>query len=247
VSVTEQRAALEPVRRYIGLLVAFLAAITCTFGNLAAYGQTNVKRLMAYSTISHAGYMMMPVAAAMFLAGSHPANAAAALAVVAVYTGLYLFMNLGAFAIIAFLRNTLRSEEIADYAGLVRRSPGVVICFATIMFSLIGLPPLAGFVAKFLVFSSLVDAMSVNVGGSTMLTLLVIGGLNTVVSLFYYVRVVKVMTLDPEPEHRPPAQFSMVSLPGAFIAAMTVPVVALGIWWNGVNEILRAATERLLN
>ncbi len=244
-SLTVERTALEPVRRYIGLLVAFLAAITTTFGNLSAYGQTNIKRLMAYSTISHAGYMMMPVSAAMFLAGEHPDAAAKALAVVAVYTGLYLFMNLGAFAIIAFLRNALRTEEIADYAGLVRRSPGVVICFGTILFSLIGLPPLAGFVAKFLVFSSLVDAMSSDVAHNTMLALLIIGGLNTVVSLFYYVRVIKVMTIDPEPEHRPPAQFSMVSLPGAFIAAMTVPVLALGIWWNGINEILRAATQRL--
>src|SRR5262249_45332049 len=121
-SLAEQRTALEPVRRYIGLLVAFLAAITCTFGNLAAYGQTNIKRLMAYSPISHAGYMMMPVAAAILMAGSHPDAASRALAVVGVYAALYLFMNLGAFAIIAFLRNALRTEEIAGYAGLVRRS-----------------------------------------------------------------------------------------------------------------------------
>ncbi len=116
------------MRRYIALLVALIAAVTCTFGNLAAYGQTNIKRLMAYSTIAHAGYIMMPIAAAVALSGSNPAAARYAYCAVPFYVGLYLFMNLGAFAIIAFLRNTTRSEEIADWAGLVRLSPGVVVC-----------------------------------------------------------------------------------------------------------------------
>ncbi len=80
---------------------AFLAAITCTFGNLAAYGQTNIKRLLAYSTIAHAGYMMMPIAAGLVLAGKNPAAAEAAFAAVPFYAGVYLFMNLGAFAIVA--------------------------------------------------------------------------------------------------------------------------------------------------
>ena len=119
--------ALAPVRNFMAVLVAFLAAITCTFGNLAAYGQTNIKRLLAYSTIAHAGYMMMPVAAGLVLAGKNPAAAEAAFAAVPFYAGVYLFMNLGAFAIVALLRNSLRSEEIADYAGLVRISPGLVI------------------------------------------------------------------------------------------------------------------------
>ena len=74
------------------------------------------------------------------------------MAALAFYVGVYLFMNLGAFAVVAFLRNAMRSEEIADYAGLIRRSPVVVVCFRSILFSLIGLPPLAGFVGKLLIF-----------------------------------------------------------------------------------------------
>src|SRR4030095_8761778 len=119
---------------------------TCTFGNLAAYGQTNIKRLLAYSTIAHAGYMMMPVAAVVAMAGIDNAGAARGIARLAIYIAVYLFMNLGAFAVVAFLRNAMRSEEIADYAGLVRRCPLTVVCFSIILFCLVGLPPLSGFI-----------------------------------------------------------------------------------------------------
>ena len=112
------------MRHYICTLIALLAAVTCTFGNLAAYGQTNMKRLLAYSTIAHAGYMMMPVAAAVALVGTNLAEARMAVAALVVYIGIYLFMNLAAFAIVAFLRNAIGSEEIADYAGLVRTLAG---------------------------------------------------------------------------------------------------------------------------
>ena len=107
-----------------------------TAGDLAAYGQTNIKRLLAYSTIAHAGYMMMPVAALMVLVPLQPSAAQDAVSAIAIYIGVYLFMNLGAFAIVAFLRNAMRSEEIADYAGLIRRCPVTVICFSLILFGL---------------------------------------------------------------------------------------------------------------
>ncbi|MFH1264140.1 MAG: NADH-quinone oxidoreductase subunit N, partial [Planctomycetota bacterium] len=180
---------LEPARQYLVGLIGLLAVVTCTFGNLAAYGQTNMKRLLAYSTIAHAGYMMMPVAAAVALIGEGdlgPIKAQTAIAALAFYIAIYLFMNLGAFAAVAFLRNVLKSEQIDDYAGLVRRSPGLTVCLALILFSLLGLPPLAGFAAKFSIFYALFDAR--------LLGLLAIGVLNTVLSLFYYLRVVKVMT-----------------------------------------------------
>ena len=238
--------ALTPVRSFMAVLVAFLAAITCTFGNLAAYGQTNIKRLLAYSTIAHAGYMMMPVAAGLVLAGKNPAAAEAAFAAVPFYAGVYLFMNLGAFAIVALLRNALRSEEIADYAGLVRNSPGLVIALGCIMFSLVGMPPLAGFAGKLVIFSSLVDAINFDAARGMMITLLVIGGLNTALSLFYYLRVVKVMTFEPEPEQRPPFAFSLVSLPGAYIVAITAPVLFLGLWWNDLYSWAAVATAHLL-
>ena len=122
------------------VMLSLLAAVTCTFGNLAAYGQTNIKRMLAYSTIAHAGYMIMPVAAALALLGDNPQAARAAIAAMAFYMFVYLFMNLGAFAGVAFLRNATGSEEIADYAGLMRRSPGMAICLSLVLFSLIGLP-----------------------------------------------------------------------------------------------------------
>jgi len=230
-------AALQPAREFMAGLIMLLAAVTCTFGNLAAYGQTNIKRLLAYSTIAHAGYMMMPVAAAVVLMGRGKEDAAAAVASMALYIAVYLFMNLGAFAVAAFLRNKLGSEEIADYAGLVRRSPGVAVCFAVILFSLVGLPPLAGFSAKFAVFSYVFDA--------NLLALLFIGVLNTVLSLFYYVRIVKTMMLDEEPPGRPAATIPLLSGPGVYCAAVTLPLLVIFVWWGGLFELASAAAGML--
>jgi NADH-quinone oxidoreductase subunit N len=238
--------ALSPVRAFILLLVAVISAVTCTFGNLAAYGQTNIKRLMAYSTIAHAGYMMMPVAAAVAIASQSTVRAEQAIAAIPFYVAIYLFMNLGAFAIIAFLRNDLRTEQIDDYAGLIRRSPGIVVCFSLILFSLVGLPPLAGFSGKYVIFASLVDAMSVPAARLTMIALLVIGGLNTALSLFYYIRVVKVMTLNEERDARVPGHFSLASIRGAFVALIALPILVLGVFWNELYRLSEEATRHLL-
>jgi len=232
---TRLTAALDPVRKYLVGLIALIAAITCTFGNLAAYGQTNIKRLLAYSTIAHAGYMMMAVAAAVALIGDDSPGGGDAIAALAFYVAVYLFMNLGAFAAVAFLRNALQSEAIDDYAGLVRTSPGLAVCLAIILFSLVGLPPLAGFAAKFAIFSALVDAR--------LIALLVIGGLNTVLSLFYYLRVVKVVLLAPMPEDRPAPEIPLSSTAGAYCAALTAPVLLLGVWWGGLFEWTRWAAS----
>jgi NADH-quinone oxidoreductase subunit N len=234
-----QPTVLERSRDYIVGIISLLAAITCTFGNLAAYAQTNIKRLFAYSTIAHAGYMMMPAAAAVALIGRDDAAAEQSVAAVAFYVGVYLFMNLGAFAVVAFLRNAMRSEEIKDYAGLIRTSPGLVICFSIILISLIGLPIFSGFVAKMLAFYSLVPAK--------LYWLLVVGGLNTALSLFYYLRVIKTMTMDPEPADRLPVDFSMVSAEGAYIALITLPVVVLGVAWNQLYQWAAVASHQLLN
>jgi NADH-quinone oxidoreductase subunit N len=242
---------LAPVRSFTAKLVAFFAIITCTFGNLAAYGQTNIKRLLAYSTIAHAGYMMMPVAAVLALIGIDNAGARDAVAALAIYIGIYLFMNLGAFAVVAFLRNAMQSEEIADYAGLIRRAPLTVICFSIILFGLIGLPPLSGFVGKFAAFAALVDAyqavQSAGQSGGYLLLTLVVGGLNTAVSLFYYLRVVKVMTIDDEPRERLPLAWSDVSLAGAFLWMITLPTAVLIVNWNGLSNMAHAAARYLFS
>ncbi|MGD0655972.1 MAG: NADH-quinone oxidoreductase subunit N [Thermoguttaceae bacterium] len=229
---------LAPVRQFIGLLIAVLAAVTCTFGNLAAYGQTNMKRLLAYSTIAHAGYMMMPIAAAVMLIEKNPEGARNAVSAMSVYISIYMFMNLAAFAGVAFLRNVTGSEDLRDYAGLVRRSPGFTVCMAIVMFSLLGLPPLSGFAAKVTIFISLIQAK--------MFALLAVGVLNTVLSLFYYLRVVKVMTLEPERQDRPLPAISLGSLPGFYFAVLTVPVVALFFLWGGLSNWAYAAAAALL-
>jgi NADH-quinone oxidoreductase subunit N len=199
-----------------------------------------MKRLLAYSTIAHAGYLLMGVAAAVAMLGADPVGCRKAVTAIAFYLGTYLFMNLGAFAIVAVLRNRLRSEEIASYAGLVRTSPGLVVAAAAVLVSLVGLPPLAGFVSKFLVFASLADAITKGIERPLMLVLLVVGGLNTVISLFYYLRVLKVMTFDPPADGRVAAA-APVWLPGALVTAVVVPVVLLGIFWSGLLDFARLA------
>ena len=229
------------VRHFMVYVIGLMAAVTCTLGNLAAYGQTNMKRLLAYSTIAHAGYLMMGAAAAVALMGVSPAGAGRAVGSLVFYLATYLFMNLAAFAIVALLRNRLRSEEIAAYAGLVRTSPGIVVATTVVLVSLIGLPPLAGFVSKFLVFSSLAEAIQAGAEKPLMLVLLVVGGVNTVISLFYYLRVLKVMTFDPPPADRAGEAFPLVSLPGAVVTALAVPVVLLGLFWSGLYAAAQLA------
>ncbi len=216
-------AGVETARVFLTALLVLISAVTCIFGNLAAYGQTNIKRLLAYSTIAHAGYMMMAVAAATALAGTRKVDASWAVAAMTFYIVIYLFMNLGAFAAAAFLRNATGSEEIEDYAGLVRRSPGVVVCFSIILFSLVGLPPLAGFSGKFAVFASLYRA--------DLLGLLVVGVVNTVLSLFYYVRIVRVMVLAPEPVDRPAPSVPLASPAGLYCLMIAVALGVLFVWW----------------
>jgi NADH-quinone oxidoreductase subunit N len=230
---------LAPVRTFLVRLLAVVAAVTCTFGNLAAYGQTNIKRLLAYSTIAHAGYMMMAVAAAVHLAGVDPAGAREAVTALVFYLGVYVFMNLGAFAIVAFLRNAIGSEEIADYAGLIRTAPMTSVMLTIIMISLLGLPPLAGFFGKLFVFYSLVVA-----GGPLMIGLFVIAGLNTVISLIYYLRVAKTVCVDPEPAGRRPASIGW--LPATYVFLVSLPVLIYGIYPLPVRAIAEQASKHLL-
>ncbi len=237
-------------RDFLAKLIALLAVVSCTFGNLSAYGQTNIKRMMAYSTIAHAGYMMMPVPAMLVLINYDSSRAESAIAGLSIYIVVYLFMSLGAFAIIAFLRNAMRTEMIADYAGLIRRCPLTVICFVLILFSMIGLPPLAGFVGKFAIFASLADGYQLSLAAGEpatfLLVMLVAGGLNTAISLIYYLRVAKVMTIDPEPEDRRPFVFSDVSLQGTYIWFLTLPTALLMLNWDVLNRWAQAAAKYLL-
>ncbi len=151
-------------------------------------------------------------------------------------------MNLGVFAIVAFLRNETGSEEIADYRGLIKQCPGVIICLALMLFSLVGLPPLAGFIGKFAIFASLAEGYAVE---NYLLIVLVIGGLNTAVSLFYYLRIIKTTVLDDPPEGQDPVCLPMRSLRGAYIVLLTIPTALLMLYWNPLYDFAKAAAGSL--
>jgi NADH-quinone oxidoreductase subunit N len=227
-SMTVPEAGVGVVAMFFGPPLAFLAAVTATFGNLAAYPQTNLKRLLAYSTIAHAGYMLM---------GLSTANAEGVSAVL-FYLATYVFMNLGAFAVVAFLRNQTGSEDLSSYRGLVYRSPWAVTLLGVFLLSLLGIPPLVGFMAKFQIFAAVFHA------GQTAPTawlsnvyyaLLVIGGINTALSAVYYVRVLKVMILDKsldEVEGRAPVPVRIPGLATAYAGFLAAVVIGLGVAWN---------------
>jgi NADH-quinone oxidoreductase subunit N len=244
-------AALRPFRVSAGIVLAALAAITCTFGNLAAFAQTNLKRLMAYSTIAHAGYLLMPACVAAEMADRSHEAAVQAVASVTIYLGSYFLTNLGAFAVIAFVRNDLKSESLDDWAGLVRRRPALTSMLAILFFSLIGLPPFVGFLGKFAIFASLAEGYraSGELGDPKpyFLWLLVIGCLNTALSLFYYIRVVKRTVFDEPSERTEQTPLRKWFNPEtAFVAVPVAASVLLFVNATPLIEFAEAAAESLL-
>jgi NADH-quinone oxidoreductase subunit N len=231
-----------------GLGLGFLAVLTATFGNLAAYSQTNLKRLLAYSTIAHAGYMLMAVSAMLVLrAGASGVEMTASVRAIEgllYYLSVYLFMNLGAFAIVAMLRNQLFSEEVEDYKGVVYQSPLLAVCMAICMFSLVGIPPLGGFFGKFFIFAAVYDATAVH---WFMWVVLAAGGLNTVLSLFYYVGVLKVMCMQKRPADARPVKLTAQSSSGLYLVMVSAMVLLLGtIWIEPLSLVARHAAESFL-
>jgi len=182
VTVAAARDALRSMCWVIGVV----AAVTCTVANLAAYRQAGVKRMLAYSSIAHAGYMLM--ATVILSSATH-----AGIAAVVAYLIVYLFMNLGAFGCTALVYWATGSESTDAFRGLRRRAPWLAVGMAGCLFSLIGLPPLGGFVAKFKLLWAL--------GEAERWGLVVIAVMNTLFSLYYYARLVWVMFF--EDDHQP--------------------------------------------
>ncbi len=169
-------------------ILAVAAAVTMTLGNLAALFQTNIKRMLGYSSIAHAGYILMGVAA---LEVSDYAGFKA----VAFYLLVYLFTNLGAFAVVIVVSNQVKSEEIEAYKGLGTRMWLPALLLTIFLFSLIGMPPTAGFTGKFLLFRAAID--------KGLYWLAIMGGINTAVSVYYYMRILKFMYLEDSAEKTP--------------------------------------------
>jgi NADH-quinone oxidoreductase subunit N len=236
---------------HLGFGIGIIAAISATFGNLAAYTQTNIKRMLAYSTIAHAGYMLMAVAALLVILGSPDApeggaqraeHAIRAVSGLLYYLVVYLFMNLGAFAIVAIIRNQTFSEQIEDYSGLVRQSPTLAVCMLACMFSLIGMPPLGGFVGKVMVFASVFKSTEYY---WPMWFILAAGVLNTVFSLIYYVNVLNYMFFKPPREHLEPVNVPLASACGRYALLVTLPVFLLGVMVNRIDDLTTSASASL--
>ena len=194
-------------------ILGVLAVITMTMGNLVAIQQKSVKRMLAYSSIAHAGYMMLAL----------PVISIDAVEAIMVYLFVYLFMNLGAFFIVITVKNKTGGETFDDYKGLGWKMPFVGSMMTLFMLSLTGLPPTAGFVGKLYIFKTLIGA------GNSYYWLVLAGGINSVISLYYYFHVVRVMFLEGKRSDKitqPPA------IMFGLIAVTAVPSLLLGLYWN---------------
>ena len=204
-------------------VIAAISVITMTLGNLVAIWQNNMKRLLAYSSIAHAGYMLMGV---VVLNND-------GLTAVMVYFAIYLFMNLGAFYVVMLVANKIGSEDIDDYRGLSARSPFLAVALAIFLLSLTGLPPTAGFIGKLYLFLALINHGWV--------WLAVVGALNTVIALYYYVRVFRNMFLRAE-ETRGGA-LGLGSIQMAMVLVLLVPTLLLGLYFSPLVQLAQSSVR----
>jgi NADH-quinone oxidoreductase subunit N len=222
---------------WIGI-VAIIAAFTMTYGNFAALAQRNLKRMLAYSSIAHAGYILVGVAAV-----SVSMTEARAAGAVLYYLIVYAFANVGAFAAAAWLVRDKDSDEIDDLNGLGQQEPMLAVCILVLMLSLIGIPPLAGFFGKFYVFWEALHQPQTT-QPVTLIWLVALGLFNSVVSAFYYVRVLKAMFMrDPSEKRLAPATRA-IAVP---IVLGTIVVVLFGIMPDSLINTMQAAAVTMLS
>jgi NADH-quinone oxidoreductase subunit N len=207
------------------LMLAIVSALTMTVGNLAALPQQNVKRLLAYSSIAHGGYLLM---------GGVLLSYEGIQAILA-YLVIYLFMNLGAFYVVILIADEVGSETIDGYRGLISRAPLVAISMAIFLFSLTGIPPLAGFAGKWILFAAVIKEQ--------LYWLAIVGLLNTVISLYYYVRIVKAMFFD-DADDATELSFSFGNR--ALLLAFVIPTLLLGLYWQPLYTLSRQSLGKFL-
>jgi NADH-quinone oxidoreductase subunit N len=203
-----------------GTLLAIVSTITMTLGNMIALAQKNIKRLLAYSSIAHAGYALIGVAVASQLGAAS----------VTYYMIAYLATNLAAFGVVGIYGRIVGSDEISAYAGLSRRSAGLALAMLVAFLSLAGMPPFGGFIAKIFVFAAAVQ--------SGFIWLAVVGVLNSIIGLYYYLTVLKVVYLHRSEGDEVPLT---VSRPSAFALGLLVAAILLvGIlftpWFNMASQ-----------
>jgi len=210
-------------------VAGIMAAVTMTLGNFTALGQTNLKRLLAYSSIAHAGYTLMGLAAASDLG----------VQAVMIYMAIYVIMNLGAFLVVILVADATGSESILDYKGLARRHPLAAATFTIFLFSLTGLPPFAGFWGKWYLFVAVWERVG-DPNGGWWAVLMLVAALNTAVSLYFYARIFRAMYFDaPNTAGAPPLRAPL--LWQALLTSAAVAVLLLGVWptpvldWAGAS------------
>jgi NADH-quinone oxidoreductase subunit N len=212
-------------------VLVVLSALTMTVGNLTALRQANLKRMLAYSSIAHAGYILVGVAAG---------NEAGASAVLFYLFG-YAFMNVGAFAVIIAVGhlegNAGGGETLDDFSGLAARKPWLAATMALFMLSLAGMPPLVGFMGKLYVFGAAVEA--------NLIWLAAIGVVNSVISAYYYLRVIVVMYMVERSEVE--AGPSLVSRPlQVGVGLASVAIVVVGLWPVPILHLAQLSATALL-
>jgi NADH-quinone oxidoreductase subunit N len=200
-------------------ILVLLSILTMTLGNFAALWQNNLKRMLAYSSIAHAGYL---------LAGLSVLSDQGVLAIL-IYFAIYVLMNLGAFFIVILIADKIGSEELDDYKGLGASMPFLGVCLAIFLVSLTGLPPTAGFIGKLYLFMALVDAK--------MIVLAVIALLNSVVSLYYYIRVLKYMFLTNADEIREDYQPNFAHT--IIVLVLVIPIIFFGIYFTPLVNLAK--------
>ena len=205
---------------WVGVL-SVVAALTMTVGNVSAIGQRSVKRMLAYSSISHAGVMMLGVLVINELGVQS----------VVFYAVTYMFMTLVAFYITTFVSDKYGNDHFDRFRGLAFRYPLMTVILAMVMFSLAGVPPLSGFVAKFNIFTALIS--------KKYYTLTIIAGLNSVVSVYYYLKIVRLMIFKEQESNEVIAGFGTTNQ--SIIIALAIPVLVLGIFWNKLLILVNGA------
>jgi NADH-quinone oxidoreductase subunit N len=214
------------------LLFSALAIVTMTVGNVAAVTQTNVKRMLAYSSVAHAGYLLIGVVAA---ASTVPDVRARGITATLIYLLIYSFMQLGAFAVVVLLRRQdVVGDELKDFSGLHFRNPFAAFAMLLFMLSLGGIPPTAGFMGKFWLFSAAIDAQYY--------WLAVIGVLNSAISLYYYIRIVVFMYLKKETMGSEPTSNPAMT---AVLVVTVVATLVLGVYPRLLFEVAEASAKTL--
>jgi len=209
-----------------GMIFAVLAAVSMTLGNVVALPQTNIKRMLGYSSIAQAGYLMVGLA----VVGVAPVTEALGRSGVLFFLAGYAMANLGAFIAIIAISNKINSDLIQDFSGMIKRAPVLALALSLCLISLIGMPPAAGFMAKFYIFSGAVQ--------NGLLWLVIIAVINSVISAYYYLRVVRVMWFsEPASEEKVPSSGALRF--ALFLACLGV--LLLGVIPGYVMELAETA------